>query len=86
MLAKDSIMRSNCYWFVQSEMFITEEHLSHLCVYVHLLLVYYSVFNACYISIMGHVSAFIGLLDYLFYFIYLIRSETHQNRAIGNTV
>ena len=22
--------------------------------YVHLLLVYYSVFNACYISIMGH--------------------------------
>jgi len=50
-LAKDSIMRPNCYWFVHSEMFITEEHLCHLCPFV-----YYSVFNACYISIMGHTQ------------------------------
>jgi len=30
-LAKYTIMRSNCYWFVHSEMFTTEEHLCHLC-------------------------------------------------------
>jgi len=52
-LAKDSIVRSNCYWFVHSEMFITEEH---YVTYIHLLLVYYSVFNAIYIVV--------DLLDY----------------------
>jgi len=27
-------VRSNCYWFVHSETFITEEHSCHLCPFV----------------------------------------------------